>query len=263
MSFWFSLLTGAAFSVAPFVFADTLEPLFEADADVFVLGEVHDNPQHHEVQAHLVQILGPTAVVFEMLSPEEAATLDAVPRDPAAIVEAADGFHWDNLADYAHVLAVSPVIRGAALDRETVRAAFAEGAAAAFGPDAVRFGVDMDLPEAERALRESAQFIAHCEAMPREMMGGMVEAQRLRDAVFAREVVAALDAHGAPVVLITGNGHARTDWGVPAYLARVRPGLKVFALGQGEDGSAPDGAFDAVLTDAPRVDRPDPCAVFR
>lgn len=256
-------LAGAACMAAPFVCADPVTDQVPGGRDVYILGEVHDNPQHHAVQARLVAELDPAAVVFEMLTPEEASALRSVPRDADAMAEAVAGFHWDNIADYAEVLAESPVILGAARDSETVRAAFADGAAAVFGSDAAEYGLDTALQEAERTQREALQFDAHCEAMPRDMMAGMVEAQRLRDAAFARAVVAAVDAHGTPVVLITGNGHARADWGVPAYLARVRPDLGVFALGQGEAGAAPQGDFATVLADAPAVDRPDPCAAFR
>jgi uncharacterized iron-regulated protein len=36
-------------------------------ADVVVLGEVHDNPQHHANQAAVVRALQPSALVFEMI----------------------------------------------------------------------------------------------------------------------------------------------------------------------------------------------------
>lgn len=267
MTGWFSILTGAVLAAAPFVLADTPDEWLRAGHDVVILGEVHDNPEHHAVQARVVRALSPAAVVFEMLTPEEAERLATVPRETEAMDAAVAGteiaFHWDNIADYADILAASPAIVGAAAARETIRAAFSDGAAAAFGPDAAAYGLDIALPEAERAARESTQFAAHCEAMPREMMGGMVEAQRLRDAIIAHAVLGALETHGTPVVLVTGNGHARTDWGVSAYLSRVRPDLSIFALGQGEAGMPPEGEFDLVLADAAAVDREDPCAVFR
>jgi uncharacterized iron-regulated protein len=90
----------------------------------------------------------------------------------------------------------------------------------------------------------------------------MVAVQRLRDAVLARAVVQAMAETGGPVAVITGNGHARRDWGVPAYLSRVAPEWEVFVLGQTEAGAPLAGGFDAVLS-APAVDRPDPCAAFR
>ena len=188
----------------------------DAGPDVLILGEQHDNPAHHARQAQAIRDGAPKAVIYEMLTPEEAAQLAGVDRSVEAMTAATEGFHWSNIADYADVLAHSPVIVGAALPREQVRAAFGDGAAAVFGAGADVYGLIDALPEEELATRKQAQFDAHCEAMPLAMMGGMVEAQRLRDAAFARATLEALETYGAPVVVITGNGHARMDWGCPS-----------------------------------------------
>ncbi|WP_415919176.1 ChaN family lipoprotein [Tateyamaria sp. SN6-1] len=233
------------------------------DADVLIIGELHDNPTHHQHQVEAIIETRPKAVVFEMLLPDEARALADVARDSAVMARATQGFHWSNIKDYADLLAQSDVIIGAALPRADMRAAFTDGAAATFGEGAADFGLTTDLPAAQQAKREALQFDAHCGAMPVEMMGGMVEAQRLRDAHFAHTVVDALDTFGAPIILITGNGHARTDWGVPVYLNAARPELRVQSVGQGEAGIPPAGTFDFVLTDADAPDRGDPCAAFQ
>lgn len=235
----------------------------EVDSDVLVLGEIHDNPEHHARQTTAINQLQPTAVVFEMLTPDEAQRLEPVTRTAQAMRDASVGFHWSNIADYADILASSPHILGAAMPRGDVRRAFADGAAAVFGDDAADYGLKEALPADQLEARKTLQFEAHCEAMPRDMMGGMVEAQRLRDAAFARAVLEALDTYGAPVVLIAGNGHARMDWGVPAFLTRVRPDLKIASVGQGENWQDPGGVFNFSISDAAPVDRPDPCAAFR
>ncbi len=99
-----SLLTGAAVWTAPFLCADPLEDWVASGHDIFILGEVHDNPHHHALQARLVERLDPAAVVFEMLTQDEAEALADVPREPDALAAAVDGFHWNNLADYAEIL---------------------------------------------------------------------------------------------------------------------------------------------------------------
>ncbi len=58
------------------------------------------------------------------------------------------------------------------------------------------------------------------------------QAQRLRDAALARAVVEAMAATGGPVAVITGNGHARRDQGMPAVLGRPHPTLRVLSIGQ-------------------------------
>jgi hypothetical protein len=153
-------------------------------------------------------------------------------------------------------------IYGAGIGRDAAQAAFADGAAAAFSGDSARFGLTDALPEDEQAAREAEQMTAHCDALPPEILPGFVEAQRLRDAALAEAALAALEAHGPPVAIITGNGHARRDWGVPAVLQVAAPDVTVMALGQFE--AVPDGPvpFDLWAVSDP-VDRPDPCAAFR
>jgi uncharacterized iron-regulated protein len=234
-------------------------------ADVVILGEVHDNPDHHAWQAEQVAALAPAALVFEMLLPEQAAAVTPELRGDAAALGAALGWEargWPDFAMYHPIFAAAPAaaVHGGDVPREALRRAIREGAAAAFGDDAARFGLAEPLPEADQAAREALQADAHCGALPDEMLPGMVEAQRLRDAALARAVLEAHAAGGGPVVVITGSGHARTDWGVPAVLAQAAPELSVFAVGQLE-GEA-DAPFDMVrVTEA--APRADPCAVFR
>ncbi len=234
-------------------------------ADVIILGETHDNPAHHQVQAGWVTALKPKALVFEMLTEAQAAADAPELRSDQAALGAALGWAdsgWPDFAMYYPILAASDApIYGAAVPRETVQAAFDGDVMALFGEGAAAYGLADPLPEAQLSARLDLQFDAHCKAMPREALGGMIEVQRLRDANLARAVVRALDEVGPPVAVITGNGHARRDWGVPSYLARVAPELSVFVLGQSEDAVMPDGGFDLVL-DAPAVERPDPCEVF-
>lgn len=235
-------------------------------ADVVFLGEIHDNPHHHITQAEVIGWLKPAAIVLEMLSAHEAQRVTpALATNAAALAEALDWANsgWPDFALYAPVFAAHPEARffGAEVARSEVRRALRDGPAATFGPGAARFGLPDALAEDQQTAREALQMAAHCNALPVEMLPGMVGVQRLRDAALARAVLNALDEAGKPVIVITGNGHARTDWGAPAYLGRVRPGLSVFALGQGEAGAGVEGSFDFVLS-APGVERGDPCAAF-
>ena len=103
---------------------------------------------------------------------------------------------------------------------------------------------------------------AHCDALPEDILPGMVEAQRLRDAALARAVLAAMAETGGPVAVITGNGHARRDWGLPRMLARAAPDLTLVSIGQFEAPPEDDPPFDLWLVTTP-APRDDPCAAFR
>ncbi len=234
--------------------------------DVLILGEVHDNPAHHEAQADMVAAFAPRALVFEMLTPEQA---DAVTqdnrRDRAALAEALDweASGWPDFGYYHPIFTAAPEARifGAQVPREAARKVFEDGPGAVFSGDAAAYGLTDPLPEEEQATREAMQMEAHCDALPEAVLPGMVAVQRLRDAELALGVMRAIEATGGPVAVITGNGHARRDWGVPSYLARVAPGLEVRVIGQTEDGRALDGGFDEVLS-SPMIAREDPCAAF-
>ncbi|MFC7703857.1 ChaN family lipoprotein [Plastorhodobacter daqingensis] len=253
-------LGGAATEITP----EALEML--PPADVVILGEVHDNPVHHANQARAVRALAPRALVFEMLTPEQAAAGASAPRTDADALSQAlgwEGSGWPSFTLYHPMFMAAPEARiyGGALPRDEVRRAMQDGAAAVFGEDAATYGLARPLPDREQDLREQEQFAAHCAALPRDMLPGMVEAQRLRDAALARAALQAMEQTGGPVAVITGTGHARRDWGIPAKLARVAPGLSVLALGQFEGAPEADPPFDLwIVTDAP--EREDPCASF-
>lgn len=236
-------------------------------ADVVFLGELHDNPAHHLRQADVVAEVEPAALVFEMLTQAQA---DLVAPDlvaDEAALEAALGWNdsgWPDFSIYYPIFAAAPEAAyfGAAVPRDVARQAMEAGMAAAFRGDAEAYGLTEALPEDQQTEREALQLAAHCDAMPEDMLPVMVDIQRLRDAELAYSAVQAFEAHGGPVVVITGNGHARKDWGAPVYLMAAAPDLRIASLGQGEEDVPPEGLFDVVET-APEVDRGDPCAAFR
>ncbi|ABF63190.1 hypothetical protein TM1040_0457 [Ruegeria sp. TM1040] len=239
-------------------------------ADVVLLGEIHDNPAHHKVQSEVIAEIAPVAVVWEMLTEDQAARLtpDAL-SDPAGLGEVLDWGEsgWPAFAMYQPLFEAAPEAQhwGAAVPRSVARDAVAKGAVAFFGvEDAARFGLDLALSQEEQAAREAEQQAAHCNALPYDLLPGMVEVQRLRDATLARVALLAREAAPAgaegPVVIVTGNGHARLDRGAPVYLRYAAPDLDLLSLGQAEDGQI-RGEFDLVRNAAP-IARPDPCAAF-
>ncbi|MFV0333435.1 MAG: ChaN family lipoprotein [Tropicimonas sp.] len=235
-------------------------------AAIVLLGEVHDNPVHHENQVTVLAAMQPSALVFEMLDAKQATLANQVDRgDAAALAGALDWAQsgWPDFALYYPIFRAAPdvPVYGAAVSREDLMAAMRDGAAAVFGAEAARFGLD-PLPQEVQAAREAFQMAAHCNALPAPMLPGMVEAQRLRDARFSAMALQALRDTGGPVAVITGNGHARRDWGMPANLTAAAPELRVVTLAQFEE-AAPAGEVPQdfwLITEA--AAREDPCAVF-
>jgi uncharacterized iron-regulated protein len=236
-------------------------------ADIVLLGEVHDNPAHHLNQAAAVAAIRPAAIVFEMLDPAQAARVTPELLASEAELGAAlewEAAGWPDFAMYYPIFAAAgdARIHAGTETVEAARRAVREGAAPVYGEGAEVFGLDAALPEAEEAARIDEQRVAHCDALPADLLPGMVEAQRLRDAWLARAALAAHAETGGPVVVITGNGHARRDWGVPALLARAAPDLSVLTVGQYEETAEDAPPFDLWLVTEP-AERPDPCAAFR
>lgn len=234
--------------------------------DVLVLGEVHDNPAHHANQARAVAAVQPKALVFEMLQPAQVAALPEDLGDAAAVAAATEweARGWPDFAMYHPIFLAAPGARIYAGDvpRSVVMTALRDGAAAAFGVEAAMFGLTQAFPPEVQAEQEKTLLAAHCFAMPKEALPGMVEAQRLRDAVLAQAALTALRETGGPVAVITGVEHARTDIGVPALLRMASPAITVLSVGQMEtvpDGQPPHDLW--IVTDGV-AGRGDPCEAF-
>lgn len=231
-------------------------------ADLVIIGEVHDNPVHHQNQALAVAAILPSALVFEMLTPDQAARVTAANRaDPelgALLGWEAAG--WPDFAMYQPIFTARPgaAIYGAAVDLRGLRDV---DSVAALLPD-LRFGLAMALTPADQAAREADQMAAHCGALPVDLLPYMVAVQRLRDANLAAKALEALAKTGGPVVVITGTGHARRDQGVPAALALAVPQVRVLSIGQLEDDPGAAAPYDLWLITDP-VSRDDPCAAFK
>jgi uncharacterized iron-regulated protein len=259
---------GAAFWAV--AWASSVEDFVGAvsDANIVILGEVHDNPAHHVNQAAIVAALQPAAIVFEMIPQERESRVNELRAEGASREAIAEALEWDesgwpDFDFYAPILEAAPEARifGAGQPIADVRRAMVEGAAGPFGPDAAIYGLDQPLDPEEQALREERMDDAHCETLPDEVLPGMVEAQRFRNAGLADATLwARTMTGGGQIVVITGNAHADLVRGMPEALRTADPEANVVSLGQleAEPGEAAADAYDYVLvTDAP--ERPDPC----
>src|SRR5512139_1222712 len=86
-----------------------------AGADFVLLGEVHDNVDHHLLQARLVRAVLSSgrrpALAFEMLTADQQTAVDAAlaraPKDPDALAKAVDWKHgrWPPFDEYRPIFA--------------------------------------------------------------------------------------------------------------------------------------------------------------
>jgi uncharacterized iron-regulated protein len=255
-----------------------------ASARFVLLGEKHDNPDHHALQARLLQALvdagrRPT-VAWEMLTPAQAAALGRHlaerPRDSAGLGPAVgwERSGWPEWRLYepiarAAMLAGLPMV-AANLDDTRLRAMRRDGVGALDPALVARYGLDAPLAGDVQAAMSDEIREAHCGHASPAAVGTMVAMQRARDATLADALAAAPAADGA--VLIAGSGHARTDRAVPAHLRRVAPGARTVAVALLEVDPAKREApqyerggtlpFDYVWF-TPATTREDPCVRFR
>lgn len=260
--------SGTMLAVLPCLTLAVEVPDAALGAEIVFLGEQHDNLAHHQLQAAWTSGLQPKALVFEMLTPQQAEKITDQNRSDETLLEKAldwEGSGWPSFSMYYPIFAAAPKAKvyGAGVPRDRLGDLMQHDVVAVIGADAAtRFALDEPLTPAEQEAREALQRSAHCDALPEELLPRMVDVQRVRDAALAGAALDALAQVGGPVVVITGNGHAREDWGAPFLVSVAAPDVTVFSLGQGEAGSEPLGGFDVVV-DGPAVDRGDPCDAFK
>ena len=230
------------------------------EPEFILLGELHDNPDHHRARAErLRQLIAQepkTVVVFEQFSRSEDAAVaqarKAAPGDVDAVIEAAKfdrkGWRWPLHRPLFEVaLQAGAEVRGGNIDRDQIRRIVREGDAA-WPADLLALRDRVAWRDTQQdTLRQDIQD-GHCGAMPEAMLPGMVQAQRARDAAMAQAMFDARKSGARRVVLIAGNGHVRRDVAVPVYLqAAGVPASDIDAVAYLEPGGAtPAGGYDRI-----------------
>ena len=236
------------------------EELFSraARARHVILGETHDNPEHHRLQRVVLDALATRGdkrlLAMEQFDSGYQAAIDAARAAGANAERIADAGHFDrqgwNWPFYRPLVQFAlehgwPLV-AANLSRDAARAVVADPARSDLPPAP---------PSVTRALERDI-IDGHCGVAPdAQRLAGMVEAQRARDARMASVL-------RLPSVLIAGAGHARRDRGVPLYLGDAD--MLSIAFIEAEPGKAPQeytepASFDYVWFTLPAA-RADPCA---
>lgn len=207
------------------------------------LGEKHDNPDHHRLQAWVLEEFvkqgNRPAIVWEMITEDKQDKVDAYfaknPRDAAGLGAAVawDTSGWPSWSEYQPIADVAlahhlPIVAGNP-SHATVRAIGRNGLDIL--PDArrTRLGLNTPLPETTKDTMLTIVTEAHCGLMPREALSPMIAVQRARDAILADNLIRSRKGDGA-VVLIAGGGHARLDIGAPSVLAKLDPKARMASM---------------------------------
>ena len=246
-------------------------------ADVLLIGEVHDNPQHHDIERRLLKarIKSAPALMMEQLNADDQAALDlslsSSDRDDV-LRRVYRLIRFSNAQDYQPLLAIAvnnnlPIIAANVTNQHLLPVIW-RGFEAYDAGELKRLAVEQVWNEERQRYLLANMGGAHCGQLKDELRAGLTRSQRMRDALMADSAVASI-ARG--VIAIVGSSHARRDIGLPLYLAARAPTARIVSIGMVEvspsrndpiayvstaTGEAP---YD-VIWFTPRVERADPCA---
>lgn len=255
------------------------------DANVLLLGEVHDNPLHHDFQKKLLQAQldsgSRPSLLMEQFNSDGQQKLDialANPNRDEAFSNAADLIKFGDWQLYAPLLSVAvdyklPII-AANIASAQLQPVMRQGFNAYDPDDLKRVAVNEVWSESrDKYLSEHIEG-THCGQISPQWRAGLVRGQRLRDALM---VDAAVSSFGRGIFGVVGRNHARRDIGLPLYFAARNPSARILSVGFVEvipgnvspekyaietaTGSVP---YD-VIWFSPRLDRSgrfNPCAEF-
>lgn len=251
-----------------------------------LLGEAHNNPDHHTIQANLIRARAQsrpgTSVVFEMVPRRYAQQIAQVDlaKDPNLDAfakrlewEKRGWYSWDIYRPVALAAAENalPMVAGN-LDRDLTRSISKSGMDALTTRQRKDYGLETEMPaDLETSLLAELKG-SHCGMMPEAALPAMVNVQRAKDGSMADALLKTEPNSGA--VLIAGTGHIRKDRGVPAVLAAFlsAPTIAIGLLEVAEDARTfadfetsneqGDALYDYVIF-TPKFDITDPCVEMR
>lgn len=191
-----------------------------ATAPRVLVGEQHDNPDHHALQLWLLHALEARrpqgSLLLEMLAASQQPQVDDVKqqlREGLQIADLPKALEWSNGWPWAlygpivhHGLAQDYPLRAANLDRAEIMAIYRQQPLLQ-GKASTAAAVQEPLLA---QIRES-----HCDKLPVSQLPAMLAVQQQRDRRMAEQLLQA----PVPAMLLAGAYHVRHDLGVPLHLS--------------------------------------------
>ena len=274
------ILANKIFTAKNYQLIDKAGLLKEISAARYIMiGETHDNLQHHRIQADIIDYLSesnnPVSVAFEMIDAEQGRMLDNNKVTSSDyLIELLNHFSsgWEYEIYYRNLF--DSVIRAgfsivpANIERKRLLEMMDEASGelpADLKNTLTRFPVTPQIA----AAMEVDIIDSHCGMLNNEQAQPMLRAQRIRDAAMAMGL---LNSNARHKILIAGNGHVRNDWGVARYLEQGNNSVITIGLLEVDtDHNSPADyvenwqngklPFDYIWFTA-RADRPDPCSSY-
>ena len=204
-----------------------------AGAPRVLVGEKHDNPDHHALQLWLLRGLARErsqgSLLLEMLNPDQQGAVDAVQqrlRQGERLENLPRQLGWQQgwawplygpLVSYA--LSQPYPLLAANLDRDEIMAIYRS--------KPVLNGEASTAASVQQALLDDIRE-SHCGLLPETQLPAMLAVQQQRDRRMAERLLAA----PAPALLLAGGFHVRKDLGIPLHmkdLAGIEPVVLMLA----------------------------------
>jgi uncharacterized iron-regulated protein len=226
-----------------------------------IVGEQHDNRDHHQLQLWLLQALGQQrpqgSLLLEMLTPDQQPRVDDVrhastsPTDLPGALAWPSGWDWEMYGPIVRFALGQPYpLLAANLDNSEVRGFYTQ-------PTAVS-GSRSNAPSVKKELLEQISG-SHCGLLPQSQMPAMLAVQQQRDRRIAERLIAA----PTPSMLLAGAYHARKDVGVPLHVLDLGESEAPTVLMLAQQGSEVAAGMADYVWYTPATPTPDYCAEMR
>ncbi|MEM7620340.1 MAG: ChaN family lipoprotein [Pseudomonadota bacterium] len=256
--------------------------------DYTLLGETHDNSDHHILQAWVIENIvvydRKPVLVFEMIDENQDEILKTylqgvkkrIQKRPAqnfgpAVKWTERG--WPEWRIYQPIARIAfryklPITHGSPT-RENVKSVLKKGLSHLTDAtkEKLKLKARLVAPLPKSVKDELSK--AHCHLLPNSALAPMATAQRYKDSSLAERLVTAGEKKGS--ILISGSGHIRRDRGVPFYIKKHKKNARIGSLEIAEVDGKKMHIKDYIVRDrrgnpvvdfiwlTPRHERPDPC----
>ena len=243
------------------------------DADILLLGEIHDNLFQHRARADLISRMQSKefAIVSEhLVSGSEIAYSGRLLEDLETIGFNKKAWSWPvHEVLYKKFEEFSLPVFGGNLSEKDINNIYAgRGLSQSDTLTPILKRSALDNQSKDKLLNDLV--VGHCGVVEEDFLSFMFKVQRLRDASLAY-----IASKVAPAIVIAGNGHVRRDYGVPQILKKMDPTsniisiafLEIDELSEMTDNNLIKKLFKDADTDyiwlTEAVSRVDPCEKLR
>jgi len=225
-----------------------------------IIGEQHDNADHHTAQLWLLRALGEQrqqgSLLLEMLTPDQQPKVVAARQTPASAdvakaLDWQDGWDWTLYGPIVRFALSQPYpLLAANLDNNEIRAVYRESPALS--------GARSNAASVQNTLLEQISD-SHCGLLPESQMPAMLAVQQQRDRRMAERLLAA----PTPSILLAGAWHARKDAGVPLHVLDLGAADAPTVLMLAEQGEKVTAVMADYVWYTPATSKPDYCEQMR